>query len=436
MKKKILCVLIIFISVIAYAQQIKKALFIGNSYTGVNDLPGLVDSIARSKGDSLIQDSNTPGGYTFQLHTTNAATISKISSNSWDYVILQEQSQLPSFPPSQVQTDVIPYADTLNQMIKANDSCTTTLFYMTWGRKNGDASNCLSYPPVCTYNGMQGRLRYSYVLLAQMFGEVCPAGMAWKRVRDLDSTINLYQADESHPTIFGSYLVACTFYACIFHKSPVGATYIPAGISQSVASFLQAVADSTVFDSLAVWNIDTSTVHAGFTYTTTGNGVYLFQNNSSNSTGYLWTFGDGDSSNTINPSHNFSGTGTYDVTLIATRNCFTDTVVKHINVVLGSFLCPHPGVDLFIYPIPAKDVLSIYYRMEGKDDFVEIIDIQGIMVQKNTIFNRLPYPTYIPDDYHRTTTVNLDISKLPTGVYCLKVFNGTRYYKPARFIKL
>lgn len=42
----------------------RKALFLGNSYTYVNDLPGLTAALAKSSGDSLFFDSNTPGGYT------------------------------------------------------------------------------------------------------------------------------------------------------------------------------------------------------------------------------------------------------------------------------------------------------------------------------------------------------------------------------------
>jgi hypothetical protein len=419
MVKNLLFSVIILISISSFAQQVKKVLFLGNSYTGVNDLPGLVDSITRSKGDSLIYDSNTPGGYTYQLHCSNTTSIAKINSNSWDYVILQEQSQLPSFPPSQVQTDVIPYADTLNQVIKANDSCTTTLFYMTWGRKNGDASNCLSYPPVCTYSGMQSRLRDTYLLLGQMFGEVCPAGMAWKRVRDLDSTINLYQPDESHPTIFGSYLVACAFYACIFHKSPIGATYVPAGISAPIASFLQAVADSTVFDSLIVWNIDTFPVHASFIYNNLGSGAYQFSNNSTHATTYFWDFGDGYTSNAMNPLHTYTTTGPFNVTLIVYRNCLTDTAIKHLNVSTGISDYQSAANEIFIYPVPAKDYIKIIFNMPEPSNLAEIYNTQGILMLRSRLMNG----------------GKIDISNLSSGVYSIRVYRENKFYKSVRFVK-
>lgn len=238
-----------------HAQTTKEVLFLGNSYTAVNNLPLLVSDIATSKGNTLTYDSNTPGGYTLNGHSTNTTSLAKINSNNWDYVVLQEQSQIPSFPQSQVATDCYPYADSLNRFIKENDSCTVTMFYMTWGRENGDASNCAGWPPVCTYDGMQAQLRESYVnMMGYYNAELSPVGAAWKYTRDNDPTIQLYTADESHPSIHGSYLAACVFYAAIFQETPVGAAF-PATITSGDALILQQNAHAVVMDSLTVWNI-------------------------------------------------------------------------------------------------------------------------------------------------------------------------------------
>jgi hypothetical protein len=121
--------------------QTKNVLFLGNSYTGVNNLPLLTYNLALSLGDTINYDSNTPGGYTYQGHSTNATSLAKIAQGNWDFVVLQEQSQMPSFPPSQVATEVYPYAQILVDSIKLANACAEPLFYMTWGRKNGDAGN-------------------------------------------------------------------------------------------------------------------------------------------------------------------------------------------------------------------------------------------------------------------------------------------------------
>lgn len=367
------------------AQQTKKVLFIGNSYTGVNNLPGMVSSIATSFGDILIYDSNTPGGYTFYAHSTNATTLTKINSNNWDYVVLQEQSQLPSFSPAQVANDVYPYADSLNRIIQENDSCTHTMFYMTWGRKNGDASNCAFYTPVCTYNGMQARLRASYIEMAnELDAEVSPVGVVWKKFRTDFPNVELYNADESHPSIHGTYLAACTFYASIYHKSPLGA-FVPAGISLQEASDIQSTVNTIVFDSLDIWRIDTTTVNADFSFTNTINYNYDFTPNYLNGDFYYWDFGGFISDTTLSGevlNHNFPGDGIYTVTLIVQRKCDFDTISR--DVVISSFNAINEinENEIVFYPNPASDYLQVESN-ENSEMF--ILDWSGKIILNQTI---------------------------------------------------
>ena len=58
----------------------------------------MISEIALSFGDTVNYDSNTPGGCTLQGHTINSTSLSKISQQSWDFVVIQAQSQEPSFP--------------------------------------------------------------------------------------------------------------------------------------------------------------------------------------------------------------------------------------------------------------------------------------------------------------------------------------------------
>ncbi|HYG15677.1 MAG TPA: SGNH/GDSL hydrolase family protein, partial [Bacteroidia bacterium] len=97
MKKTILLLLTILNLFVAYGQK-RKVLFIGNSYTRVNDLPLITSGIAMNMGDTLVYDVSYPDGYTLEQHFTNSTTLNKIKAGGWDYVVLQEQSQRPSFP--------------------------------------------------------------------------------------------------------------------------------------------------------------------------------------------------------------------------------------------------------------------------------------------------------------------------------------------------
>src|SRR5436189_5198274 len=77
------------------AQLSYRVLFLGNSYTAVNNLPQLVHDVALSAGDTLVFDSNTPGGYQLINHSTDATSQAKIMTGGWDYVVIQGQSQEP-----------------------------------------------------------------------------------------------------------------------------------------------------------------------------------------------------------------------------------------------------------------------------------------------------------------------------------------------------
>ncbi len=334
MKKTLIFLFII--PLCAFSQQKKEVLFVGNSYTYGNNLPDLVRQVALSFGDTLVHDSSTPGGATFNAHTTNTQTINKINQQQWDYVVLQAQSQEPSFSPWQVSQDTYPYAEALVDMIENNFSCTEPIFFMTWGRKYGDQQNCQFYPPICTYQGMQQRLRESYLEMAFTDSASCaPVGMAWKKSIALDSTLNLYTSDNSHPNIYGSYLAACTFYATIFKKSAVGSSFWPSAIDSVTALSLQQIASSTVLDSLATWNI----FNADYSFTQFSDSVNFF-NLSSNYENVIWDFGDGSYSTVENPTHTYTANGTYTITLSALTNggCLLDT--HAITVVVNTTAIP------------------------------------------------------------------------------------------------
>ena len=327
--KKIFCI-VALTPIFVFSQQTKEVLFLGNSYTYVNDLPDMVKQIAISFGDTLNYESSTPGGATLQMHSTNIQTLSKISQQQWDNVIIQCQSQEPSFSPSQVSNDVFPYAQILIDSIESNSVCTEPIFFMTWGRKYGDQQNCQFYPPICTYVGMQQRLRESYLDMTFNHNATCsPVGMSWKESIAQDSALNLYSSDNSHPSIYGSYLAACTFYATIFKNSPIGSTYMPIGISHATAVSLQTIASNTVLDSLSTWNI----FNTDFTFNV-NNYIATFNNLSSNFESVLWDFGDGITSIDENPLHIYANSGNYTVLLTASTNsnCNQDTITHTLTI--------------------------------------------------------------------------------------------------------
>lgn len=313
--------------------QATRVLFIGNSYTYTNDLPGLFAQLAFSLGEQVETGMSAPGGYTFIGHTQLAATQQLLAQGDWDFVVLQEQSQLPSFPLEQVEAECFPYAAQLVQQARAANPCTEPVFLMTWGRENGDAQNCTSWPPVCTYAGMQQLLRDRYVQMAVDNMAWCaPAGAVWREHRALHPSVQLY-SDGSHPSITGSYIAACTLFSTLFRRSCSAASFEPAGLPAGQGAIIRELASSIVTDSSGTWNIGASDPVADADWTVLAGQGVLFANNTAGTATQLWSFGDGTTSTDADAFHAYATAGAYQVTLITTDECGrSDTLAFVVDI--------------------------------------------------------------------------------------------------------
>jgi len=86
--------------------------------------------------------------------------------------------------------------------------------------------------------------------------EIAPVGWVWYAVlEEYDYPLHyLHMSDWNHPSLKGSYLMACTIFSTVFQESTVGNPY-HAGIPDEEADYFQAVASDTVLNNLDLWNI-------------------------------------------------------------------------------------------------------------------------------------------------------------------------------------
>jgi PKD repeat protein len=314
------------------AQLSYKVLFLGNSYTSVNNLPQLIHDVAVSAGDTLVFDSNTPGGYQLEDHSLDPTSQNKIMVGGWDYVVIQGQSQEPITLNNQFNNG----GSALYSLIRQYNPCAVIMTYMTWGRKNGDASNCPTFPVMCTYQGMDTTIRNRYInLTSAIKGEVSPVSVAWNYIRQNAPGIELYQPDESHPSAEGSYAAACCFYSSLFKKDPTSITF-NFGLNTADASIIKNAVKTKVFNNLQAWDFKKLPV-SNFSYQIgSGNNEVIFSpiNYGALQT-YFWNFGDAATSSAPNATHSYSADGTYTISL-TTANCdlqglhtsITDTVIQ------------------------------------------------------------------------------------------------------------
>jgi hypothetical protein len=257
--KNILLGLTVFLTFTIAQSQTKKVLFLGNSYTYVNNLPQMIADAATSMGDIFIYDSNTPGGYYLGQHATDSISLNKIKVGNWDYVVLQDQSMSYAYPPPYFYQ--MPSAYKLDSVIKAFNNCGQTIFYITWGRKNGDTYLCT--PPACvantwitrTYYQMDSTIQLNYMFVADSLKAiVSPVGAVWRYIRRKYPTIELFQPDESHPSQAGTYAAACCFYTILFRKDPTLISF-NSGLAATDAADIRNAIKVVVYDSLLNWNI-------------------------------------------------------------------------------------------------------------------------------------------------------------------------------------
>lgn len=404
----VFCLLFLPLTLTVNAQSTYKVLFLGNSYTYVNNLPQLVHDVALSAGDTLMFDSNAPGGYQLVDHYGNATSQSKIIAGGWDYVVLQGQSQEPIILTSQFNSGGAALSNLINQY----NPCAVIMPYMTWGRKNGDASNCPVFPVMCTYQGMDTTLRNHYLdLTATLNGEVSPVSVVWNYIRQNHPAIELYQADESHPSAAGSYAAACCFYAAIFKKDPTLITY-NFGLSASQASIIRSAAKTIVFDNLPEWDYKKMPVADIHYQIGTGVNEVLFNapNHGVVQT-YFWDFGDGANSSSPVSTHSYAADGTYTVSLTTTtcdlqglHSSVDDTVIQfcsHTPTIYTSnpWLCqsdtlwtqPADSYQWFMYEdsLPETSQYLPYYYQYGSSGFSVMATTNGCS-ELSTVFTQTP----------------------------------------------
>lgn len=210
-----------------------RVLFLGNSYIYVNDLPAVFAQVARSAGKNVETGMVASGGETLAQHAASDESLGAIRDSRWQFVVLQEQSEIPSIDALR-QGEMYPAARSLAEVIRAAGA--TPVLLETWAHRDGWPDYRLDFA------AMQAGIDQGYLALAGELGVgVATAGEAWQTALSQEPAVALWQADGSHPSQAGTYLAAYVLYARIFNASPVGIGDT-AGLSGGVAHALQVIA--------------------------------------------------------------------------------------------------------------------------------------------------------------------------------------------------
>ena len=185
-----------------------RILFVGNSYSF--KVPKVLARMTQAEGRPVVVEGITRGGWTLEKHARSKDTLSRIRDGKWDVVVLQEQSQRPSFSRAQRTREMNPHVRILVTEIR--NAGALPVFFQTWGRRDGDRGNKKSYPDD-TFEKMQKRLITGYQEAAVVAGHalIVPVGEAWAVEVNKGRGKRLFAKDGSHPSAVGVELSARVF---------------------------------------------------------------------------------------------------------------------------------------------------------------------------------------------------------------------------------
>lgn len=154
---------------------------------------------------------------------------------------------------------------------------------------------------------------------------------------------------------------------------------------------------------------------ANFTADTSGCPTITFNDLSTDAVSWSWSFGDGSSSASQSPSYNYqnSGNGSYNVSLIVSSPCGSDTITQSISIDCIVGMNVPPSMAISLYPNPNDGLFKI--RLDAVDADVDI-----------RVFNELGQQVFVQEGIscHGSCEQVVNLRGTAAGVYFAKIQVG------------
>jgi PKD repeat protein len=111
--------------------------------------------------------------------------------------------------------------------------------------------------------------------------------------------------------------------------------------------------------------------------------VVNFSNTSENADDYFWNFGNGNTSELENPTHTYGSSELFNVFLVASNWCGSDTLFAFVDLVYLSSAEMEQNFGFSLYPNPSAGVFNFHSTFVDQEYL--IIDMQGRTIRKGII---------------------------------------------------
>lgn len=404
MKKLLPILFILFITHLrSYSQDTTKILFIGNSFTGANDLQAIVRDFFLFDKIPVVTKAYAPGGITVgdvamgtDAHMYNPVVFDLIKSNDWDFLVLQDNqgrfaldsAVFPSVTKSKVIEGHIKIRDSFHHY----HSCGKMIWFSGWGFQDEDTS-------------MINQITTNYEVLNDSAKDViAPIGYAWKKSIIDRPDINLWSPDGAHPDMTGSFLTAATIYGAIAQKDVTLNMFMYA-IPPDRATFLKLMAQQTLTNPTIkrksnLKGIVSAKIATDKTNLKGENGKKL----------YRWYFDEKLMLSSTDSVYKPAKSGKYKLWTLDNDGTWQKSCEELVTIKTTIPEFSGAGQVLRVFPNPASDVLTVKCPLSE----VHAFDVYAVSGQHAIRVIRQAEETRI------------DIRNLPSGMYLIRALDAER----------
>ena len=199
-----------------------RILFVGNSNTYYNDLPGTLQALGQANGLDWEVDSITKGGWSFRQYAAEDDVmhlpLKQKLEEQWDVIFLQDRTEYPLTDPE----STFHGAEVIASMTSGNPKL---FVYATFARDDGHPH--LEKLGMTRAEMAAGVHRVMSETAARIGAQLSDASTLFQYMKENRPDIGMYEADRGHPSPAGSYLAAILHYLSLTGTLPKNTAVVP-----------------------------------------------------------------------------------------------------------------------------------------------------------------------------------------------------------------